>query len=161
MKTPAERFRESQDAEPPTSYWLWLNLKLDEAEKEIDGLKEAARFGQNCYQDRCENAYVEASLLAKAEADNRELARLLGEGLNILEDLRVGLIHARNSRTRWKAAANEAQQEVKHWKKHASEYHESAKDEIDNLQQQVAKQAATIELYRGHIVHWRIPKEPV
>jgi len=35
----------------------------------LNSLEEAAAFGVACYQDRCENAYVEASIVRKMEEE--------------------------------------------------------------------------------------------
>lgn len=46
--------------------------RLEKAEKSNETLKEHAEFGMQCYQDRCEGAYVHASVLAKVEARLKE-----------------------------------------------------------------------------------------
>jgi ATP-dependent protease Clp ATPase subunit len=45
-----------------------IRLLLD-ADREIRSLKNRAEFGEKCYQDRCENAYVEQSVLQKAVSE--------------------------------------------------------------------------------------------
>ena len=50
----------------------------DELVSILNALEEKAEFGNQCYQDRCENAYVESSVIKKIEAD-------------IAKDWRIGL----------------------------------------------------------------------
>lgn len=46
--------------------------------KMVEGALEGpAKFGWQCYQDRCENAYIEASVVKKLEAENASLRQQL------------------------------------------------------------------------------------
>lgn len=51
--------------------------------RRIASLEESAAFGLQCYQDRCENAYVETSVVKRLEqqlATLRESMRAIAEG---------------------------------------------------------------------------------
>lgn len=51
--------------------------------RQVQELTEPAAFGWQCYQDRCENAYVEASVVKRLEqqlATLRESLRAIAEG---------------------------------------------------------------------------------
>jgi hypothetical protein len=57
----------------------------------IEGLKQRiaeleprAAFGDQCYQDRCENAYVEQSVMQRREAENAALRKAL---MNLVDRL--------------------------------------------------------------------------
>lgn len=67
-----------------------IALSLD-FERETEHQREMAAFGQQCYQDRCENAYVEQSVMKKTvteaeEAVARRCAEIAREVVDGLED---------------------------------------------------------------------------
>ena len=45
-----------------------LEAQLAEEKKKVADLEKPAAFGWQCYQDRCENAYVEQSVVKRLEA---------------------------------------------------------------------------------------------
>lgn len=67
-----------------------IALSLD-FERETEHQREMAAFGQQCYQDRCENAYVEQSVMKKTvteaeEAVARRCVEIAQEVVDGLED---------------------------------------------------------------------------
>jgi hypothetical protein len=53
------------------------DAELERLRAEVESLKEPAAFGWQCYQDRCENAYIEASVVKRVESDNARLREAL------------------------------------------------------------------------------------
>ena len=60
-----------------------LEAQLAEEKKKVADLEKPAAFGWQCYQDRCENAYVEQSVVKRLEAA-LQVAR------EALETIRIG-----------------------------------------------------------------------
>lgn len=54
--------------------WAAAAIALSlEADRAIRSLKQRAEFGDQCYQDRCENAYVEQSVMKKTVTEAEEI----------------------------------------------------------------------------------------
>lgn len=51
--------------------------RIAELEAENAELKVNAEFGMQCYQDRCEGAYIEVSVVRRLEAENKRLRAAL------------------------------------------------------------------------------------
>ena len=60
-----------------------LEAQLAEEKKKVADLEKPAAFGWQCYQDRCENAYVEQSVVKRLESAI-QVAR------EALETIRIG-----------------------------------------------------------------------
>lgn len=52
---------------------------LEKLVAEVERLRPHAEFGVQCYQDRCENAYVESSVLKAVEVKLGHMRRALGD----------------------------------------------------------------------------------
>lgn len=57
---------------------------LGDALNAIEALEESARFGEQCYQDRCENAYSPQSVVKEMEAEIERLRNLNNRALAII-----------------------------------------------------------------------------
>lgn len=63
--------------------WSHIYSLLDECLKSFQYMHDAKCFGEQCYQDRCENAYVEASVVKRLEQQLvtlRESMQAIAEG---------------------------------------------------------------------------------
>lgn len=62
-----------------------LKSDFEQLKKQISDMKEMHDFGWKCYQDRCEGAYIESSVVKKLEKEKAELIEVLSDMNNWLK----------------------------------------------------------------------------